>query len=212
MRDVLVVDVEGGTESLKEPYPGVETVRVASWKDMQAVYDDLHRGQHSYQTVVIDSLTETQKFNMDQIMIELLQQKPDRDPDVPDRREWGKNLNQMRKFVRAFRDLPMSVIMTCLVRADETNSGKKIYMPSLSGKLAAEAAGFFDVVGYYFTKDLLNEETQQPETHRILLTQKTVSHVAKDRTNKLPQTIVDPTMETIWNLIESTNASVVTTK
>jgi hypothetical protein len=211
MRDVIIVDVEGGTESLKVPYPNVATVRVTSWKEMQSVYDDLHRGNHDYQTVIIDSLTEVQKFNMDQIMNELLQLKPDRDPDVPDRREWGKNLNQMRRFVRAFRDLPMNTIFTALVRADETNTGKKVYLPSLSGKLAGEVAAFLDIVGFYYTREVAAEDGDGTETARILLTQKTVSHVAKDRTRRLPQILRDPTMAGIFELI-GTNSDVETTQ
>lgn len=57
MRPVLFIDVEGGTESLKHSYPEVDTVRVTTWKQMQAVYDALYEGGHGYRTVVLDSIT-----------------------------------------------------------------------------------------------------------------------------------------------------------
>jgi hypothetical protein len=108
LRPCLIIDFEGGTESLVRTYPNVDQVRVTTWKEMQAVYDELLRGKHGYSTVILDSLTEIQKFNMYNIMQDLIADKNDRDEDVPSMREWGKNLEQMRKFVRAFRDLPHS--------------------------------------------------------------------------------------------------------
>jgi AAA domain-containing protein len=196
MRPLLIVDVEGGTETLRQPFPDIDIVRVESWKQMQQVYDELHRSQGAgYETVMVDSLTEVQKFNMDQIMKELVERRPDLDPDVPSMREWGKNLTQMRKFVRAFRDLPMHTIFTALTRTDKDNNDRTLYLPSLSGKLAGEVAAFLDVVGYYYTKSIVkgNEE----ELHRVLLTRKTDKHVAKDRTGNLQGFIVDPTMRKI---------------
>jgi hypothetical protein len=199
MRPVLLIDVEGGTETLREAFPEVETVRVASWKQMQAVYDDLHRGGHGYETIIIDSLTEVQKFNMDEIMKELIERRPDLDPDVPSMREWGKNLTQMRKFVRAFRDLPVHTIFTALTRTDKDNNDRSLYLPSLSGKLAQEVAAFLDVVCYYYTKSTVKEGEE--ELVRVLLTRKTDKHVAKDRTGNLPKLIPNPTMTGIFNLM-----------
>jgi hypothetical protein len=204
MRPVLVIDVEGGTETLRTVYPEVESVRVESWRQMQNVYDELHRSKdHGFETVVIDSLTEVQKFNMDQIMAELIERRPDLDPDVPSMREWGKNLTQMRKFVRAFRDLPMHTIFTGLVRTDKDNNDRSLYLPSLSGKLAGEVAAFLDVVCYYYTKSTIKDGEE--ELVRVLLTRKTDKHVAKDRTGNLPKLIPNPSMASIFKLMYPEN-------
>jgi hypothetical protein len=206
MRNVLVVDLEGGTESLRNNYGDVDTVRVKSWKEMQAVYDELHRGQHGYNTVVIDSLTECQKFNMYTIMQNLVNKKTDEgkevDPDIPSVREWGKNIEQMRKFVRAFRDLPMHTIFTCLeqTKVDEKTGAVQI-KPMLSGKLADEVAAFLDVVLYYYVKEMPAQDGEEPELKRILLSRKTARHTAKDRTGKLPMLMVDPNMQSIYDLM-----------
>jgi hypothetical protein len=200
MRPVLVVDVEGGTETLREKFPEVETVRVESWHQMQAVYDDLHRSKGAgYQTVIVDSLTEVQKFNMEQIMKELIERRPDLDPDVPSMREWGKNLTQMRRFVRAFRDLPMHTIFTALPQTIKDNNDRTLYLPSLSGKLAQEVAAFVDVVCYYYTKSIVKDGEE--ELVRVLLSRKTDKHVAKDRTGNLPDLIPNPTMTRIFELM-----------
>jgi hypothetical protein len=62
MRKVLVLDIEGGLLSLKSSYPNVDAVRIRSWVDMQSVYDELSSGNHGYNTIVVDSLTEAQKM------------------------------------------------------------------------------------------------------------------------------------------------------
>lgn len=207
MRSVLVVDIEGGTESLRRSYPDVDVVRVTTWKEMQTVYSELHRGSHEYRTVILDSLTEIQKFNMYQIMADLLAKKGDSnnvDPDVPSMREWGKNLEQIRRYVRNFRDLQMHTIFTALAKEDkDQRSGVRTIKPSLSGKMADEVAAFLDLVMYYYMKEVPSEEGEGVVQKRLLLTQKTSMHVAKDRSGMLPMVIEDPTMTKLFTLMNA---------
>lgn len=201
LRPVLVLDFEGGTESLVKDHPGVSVIRIQTWDEMQRVYDELHRGKHGYKTVILDSLTEIQKFNMYSIMDKLVENKPDADPDVPSMREWGKNLEQMRKFVRAFRDLPMNTIFTALSKEDKNDStGKVTTKPSLSGKLAGEVAAFLDIVMYYYIKRV--KKGSEVSEQRLLLTQATQNIVAKDRTQTLPVVVESPTMQVLYDLIK----------
>lgn len=205
MGPVLVIDIEGGTESLKHSYPNVEMVRVTTWKEMQEVYNVLHDGDHPYQTCILDSLTEIQKFNMYDIMNDLAQKRPDLDPDVPGMREWGKNLEQIRRFVRGFRDLDIHTLFTSLAKSDkDQKTGITTTKPSLSGKMADEVAAFLDVVVYYYVKQI--GDGSDAEFKRLLLTTKTDSQVAKDRTGRLPMIIEDPTMQVIYDLMTGKKA------
>jgi len=207
MYPVLVVDIEGGTESLRHTYPNVDVVRVRTWNEMQQLYDTLHAGDHPYKTVVLDSLTEIQKFSMYQIMEDLLKNNPDRDPDIPSMREWGKNIEQIRRFVRAFRDLDMHTIFTALVRIDKnTRTGLETRKPMLSGKLADEVAAFLDIVVYYYTKEVFKEGADESDTLRLMLTRKTEDTVAKDRSGNLPMIVEEPTMSTLFGLMYPTEA------
>ena len=195
MRPVLFVDVEGGTFSIRERYPDVRVVRVKSFSQMQDIYDALFSQEHEYRTVVLDSLTEIQKFSMYEIMDMTVKRDSDRDPDVPSMREWGKNIEQIRKFVRAFRDLEMHTIFTALAKTDKDGkTGSIKTTPSLSGKLANEVAGFLDIVSYQYTKVI------DDRVRRFLLTSATDRQVAKDRSGYLPQTLEDPTMEKVFNI------------
>jgi phage nucleotide-binding protein len=197
MAPVLLIDYEGGTESLRHSYPEVDVLRVQNWLDMQKVYDELHAGRHPYKTVILDSLTEIQKFSMYQIMADLIAEKGDDvDPDIPGMREWGKNVEQIRRFVRAFRDLPMNTIFTALAKDDKNpRTGKTKTLPSLSGKVAAEVPAFLDVVVYYYLKRVGDDE------QRLLLCNATEGNIAKDRTSKLPMVMESPTMEKLFTLI-----------
>lgn len=197
MRKVLVIDVEAGTLSLRSRFPDVEVVRVKSWQDLQSVYNELYAGDHGFSTVVIDSLTEIQKLSMDEIMRKVIAKHDERDEEIPQLREWNINIEQTRKFVRLFRDLPMSTIFTALRKQDKNLvRGTSRSKPSLSGKVADEVAGFLDIVAYLYTK-----EVDQVQT-RILLCSATEEVVAKDRTDLLPLTIMNPTMSTIWNAVK----------
>lgn len=203
MRRTLLIDVEGGTLTLRDLYPEVESVRVKSWAEMQAVYDALFAGQHDFTTIIVDSLTEVQKMSMDGIMRKLVEEFEERSAEVPGLREWNINLEQTRKFVRAFRDLPMNTIFTALVKADKNpRTGALKRKPSLSGKLADEVAGFLDIVVYLYAKEI------DGENKRILLCGQTEDTVAKDRSNKLPMTIEDPTMAKLWQILNEEKISV----
>jgi AAA domain-containing protein len=199
MRRVLYIDVEGGALTLRRVFPDVETVRIQSWGDMQKVYDALFAGGHGFNTVILDSLTEIQKFNMDSIMRKLIDKNDDRDMDVPSLREWGKNLEQIRRFVRAFRDLPINVIFTALEREDKDRLLRPVKLPSLSGKMAQEVAAFLDIVLYYNIKEVEDEEGKRQL--RVLQSAATESVIAKDRSGTLPAAMVGPDMESLYDHI-----------
>lgn len=202
---VLLIDIEGGKLTLREEWPKVETVRVQSWEEMQKLYDELYKG-NPYKTLLFDSLTEIQKFSMYEIMKVLAKEGRSSgapvDEDVPGMREWGKNLEQVRKMVRAFRDLPCNTIFTALVASEKNaRTGKTHMKPSLPGKLGGEVAAFVDIVGYLYMKEM------DDEMKRFMLFNATEEQIAKDRSNKLPMVMEAPTMEKIHTTIFSAKAA-----
>jgi len=199
MSPVLFLDIEGGTLSAAKMGFDCRVVRIKKWADMQKAYEALLRGT-KYKTVILDSLTEIQKFSMAEIMRQVVEEDGDRDPEVPSVREWGKNGEQTRRCVRGFRDLPMNVIFTCLSDSDRDKSGNVVKTrPSLTGKLKQEVAGHVDIVSYMYKK------TVQNDTQRLLLTSGTDKYVAKDRTNSLPAILQNPTMQDIFAAVHTNN-------
>ena len=201
MSPVLLIDMEGGTLSVRSRYSDVDLVRVKSMQQLQDVYDALRTGDTGYKTVIIDSLTEAQKFSMNDIMKGVVAENDDRDPDIPSMREYGKNLEQTRRLVRAFRDLPMNTIITALEDYTKDEVTKKTnFMPLLTGKAQKEIPAFFDLVlRMYVAPDPHNEG----ETLRLLQSKTTEKVVAKDRSGSMPAVIGNietPTMSQIYDI------------
>jgi len=197
----LIINCEGGTLCLnkfKEYHPklDIQTFRPDNIKELQEIFWFLKSGEHDRQTVVLDSLSEIQRMSMDEILAD--PKRDDRhDRDTPTLQDYGKNTQQLRKLVRAFRDLPMNVVFTCLAgeRKDETDGSVKI-MPDLTPKLAADVMGYVDVVGYLFVS-----EENGVEGVRKLLTQPKGKFLAKDRSGKLGVGMTEPTMFHVFNSI-----------
>jgi hypothetical protein len=203
MRKVLFLDIEGGTFTLQHKFGNTDVLRITNWNQMQGIYDELKAGLHTeYQTIVVDSLTEAQVFNLDEVMRQLVALKPDRNEDIPDIREWQINQKQTKKFVRLFRDLPATVIMTALMKEEKDKQSSKVVRgPDLPGKLAGQIPALFDEVFYLYVKKMELPGDEEPRSHRLLLTGATEDTRAKDRSGRLPQVIADPTMKIIWNLM-----------
>ncbi len=204
---VLVIDMEGGDLSLARTHPSVDVVRVKSFNEFSAIYAALKTGNQPYKTLVLDSITEIQKFGMYEVMRRMLldPKNSDRDPDMPGIAEWGKNTEQIRKLTRAFRDLPMNVVITALATNDMSDSGIiRKSKPALSNKLSFEIPGFFDIVGYMYVRErkIPYTDPQEVEQVRNLLTMATQKHVAKDRTGVLPPVLQSPTMKSVYDIIQ----------
>lgn len=199
MCPVLLLDFEGGTLSLAGDMREIDIVRLTSWERVDKLYGSLY-DNNPYKTVVVDSLSELQKFSMSQIMEAVVMKDRERDPDIAGLREWGKNGEQVRRFVRAFRDLPCNTIFTALVsedRDERTNSYKS--RPGLPGKLKGEVGGYVDIVMYMYRKEIGPAVKREIKT--LVLTQGTERQVAKDRSGKLPELMEAPTMQDIYNFV-----------
>lgn len=179
MMPAIVLDVEGGMLSLKHKYPDLRVIRIDSFVKMQRAYDALFAGT-PFKTVIIDSVTETNKFGMYDIMERAVRKDSDRDPDLPGIGEWGKNSEQTRKLIRAFRDLPMNTIFTALRQDSKNKFGHTTTQPDLPGKLAGQVPALVDEVLYMYVKQV------EGSYRRLLLCQRTEEIVAKDRSDNLP--------------------------
>lgn len=201
MRNVLFVDAEAGTLSLDKTGYGVDVVNIGHWNELDDIYHALLAGSHNYQTVVLDSLTELQDLNMRAIM-EAMKNDPDnyeRDPDVPGMYEWNKSGKQIKKMIRLFRNLPMNVIFTALVKEDkDPKTGIVMKLPDLPGKLAMQVAALFDVVLYYTIIPRRSEDNEEVGQMRVVASQAGTNTVAKNRgSSRLPELLEVPDPEKV---------------
>lgn len=195
---ILLLDIEGGTVTLRHR-PDIEVVQVRSLDQLVKIHEQLRVNNNGhYRTVIIDSLSELADLDMREVMRKMLQSRPDRDPDVADKREWGIVRTHMRKIVRAFKDLPMNTIMTALLLQDKDDiTGKTTFYPSLSGKMKTEIPGFFDVVGH------MSSRVDGEEVTRSIQFLKTDKVTAKDRTSSFGHILYNPTIPMMWDLLHN---------
>ena len=196
MRPVLFVDIEFGTNSLRKTYPKVDVVQVRTMDEVNSIKDALSDTEHGYQTAVFDSLTELQKLNMYHIM-----KKNGLNPlsDKPTWDEWALSLENMRKFVRDIKRLPINSIFTALLDTEKDKRGNILMKPLFTGKFQKEAAALFDEVFFYYMREIDDPETGESRNARILLTEATETATAKDRSGNLGQYLIDPNMTVIYN-------------
>lgn len=206
---VLFIDVEGGTHTLShfedttdiDIVPDPESERTLRWTDIQKIYNDLHAGRHPYKTVVIDSLTEMQKLAMNTNLGSGNKMTIDAIGNLPEFKDWHINTEQMRRLVRAFRDLPMNTVFTALAdesadpRTAQTDNPRMIKAPSFTKKLKQEIPAFFDMVFYLYSK------ARGQQNLRYIQTDKDNSVVAKCRVHGIPMTIENPDMEMLYEML-----------
>ncbi len=200
-RDVMLVDIEGGVLSIGHRGKHLD---IAPMKPgvISRVYTHLNEDEHNYKTVCLDTVTELQKFAMAQIMNDVTASKPDRDADMPQLQEWGKCIEQVRRIIRMYRDLPVHFIATAHEQdVKDERSGEITCGPSLPGKLALELPGFFDIVGRLYTTTTKNEKTNEMQIERRLMVQPTGKYIAKDRSGKLGFELINPTIPMMLDLI-----------
>lgn len=187
----LILDAEAGSEYTPSwpkqiwnpafPPPGMpgcdpsqqqcaETVRVVvqEWKTWEQVHYWISSGQHPFQSIVLDSLTEIQKRCRDSI----------RGTEQMQTQHWGELLIQMETAVRQLRDLaksPYNRLMNVVILA--LTNQKERGRPLAQGSLADSLPGFVDVVGY-----MSSQSSPDGQLQRWLEVQPHSIYVAKDRT------------------------------
>jgi phage nucleotide-binding protein len=201
MSPVLFVDVEGGLATIRER-KSIDVVTVRNMKQVEELYNRLYHSIENnsiyYKTVVIDSLTELADLDMRVVMKDSYQRNPDKvDVDVPSPREWGKVRNHIRLIVRAFRDLPCHVLYTAHVGTLAEEGQPTKFFPGFAGKLGKEVPGFMDVVGYMYS------ENKEGVIYRYMQVQGTRRVVAKDRTDTLGDVVENPSLPTMWDVINN---------
>jgi hypothetical protein len=226
MRDVLYIDVEGGSETLREKWPETPLVPIENFQQIARVYEFLVRHcqardandeaklkelqervwdspvekPYRFNTVVIDSLSEAQRLNMYQLLGMDIGARAaiDQEYQAPEFAEWNKTTEMIRHLVRSFRNLPMNAIF---ISGDREDDGKKqtIAFPKELGK---SLPGFVDAVGFY-TAEVKPREGGGRDVERRLFLEAGRRFVAKHRfgSNAVPEGfLLNPSMADIFKL------------
>lgn len=202
MNPVLHLNIENGTQSIKDIYPDLEIIDIDHFKQLQTVYSELYRARDhesqtcaGYKTIILDNLTEGQKKGMEHIFqAEKLAATGINFTEFQmatfANGGWNQSSEQMRKLIRAFRELPCYIILVAWETDIEKSESRHKWTPAFTSKLAGEMPGMVnDVYRLSITADGSNS--------RVLQTGLSKDVVAKDRTRKLPFKLENPTMKLI---------------
>lgn len=204
----LIFDAEGGADFtpsgpkiIWDPLTQAVPVADGTWDTCVVVVKQfaqvdqglrvLESGQHPFESVVIDTLTEVQKRTL--FAITGISQ--------PRTQDWGEVLRLLEDVCRRFRDLSHSdaaktlQTVTLVCQASERGQQAKL-RPHVQGQLGDTLPQFTDVVGYlYVTAD------ETGAARRMLMVQPQGTIIAKDRTDKLGSVVVDPNMTTMYTQV-----------
>lgn len=178
----IFIDIDDGLASVRTP---VERVRVEDWGTLLDVYDWLvsDPAMRGYETVVIDSLNECQKLAMEYTLEEFPEIRRSYGT-LPAMSDYGKALDDFDRMVRAFKALPINVVLIAQVATKQYDV--ETIRPQLTGKATANnICRMMDEVGYIYKV----EGGNQTRT----ITFDAVEFVTKDRSGVLPVTIENPT-------------------
>ncbi len=198
MSPVLFIDVDAGTMSVPPKFrKNIEHYKCTTWVHIQKIVDALRKTRDNprYKTVLIDDGVEFSRAVMTGVIGEQLKDG-DHDPDIPNRADYLRQQERVRKIIRFLRDYPANFIMTAKTREREDEDGAAI-VPGLAGVLATELPGYFDVVGILQVK---REKDDQEPTRRFVLVPTRKIQWVKDRTDLTGKRlfIENPTMNQVY--------------
>ena len=215
----LMLDVDRSTESIRSkcryltkieqlgnPEPGkIDVLAIPNWDQLQKAYewlfdDRYERKRRTYQTVIIDTLTECHYMALEKVAS--LDPKRVKDFDVPDLSDYNHAQAFMKRTIRALRDIDdLHKIFTAHPKLFTSASGNiSMIKPSFQGQLADEVAAIVPIIGYM--------EVEGADHKRVVQFQPRATVLAKDRTEGglLSAKLVNPTLTTILDLITKSKA------
>lgn len=176
---------------------------VDTFEMFQMAYWYLKNGDHNYQTVVLDNITNLQKLILDYAMGKEENWDPNVDKDMPSRREYGYLSQFMQTWIINFRNLPMNVVFIAQEKSgDDTDleSDEPTVFPQLTTSVRGIIGGAVDFIGNTFIKlvEQVNEEKGTAVTvpKYCLRLGPSTKYVTKIR---LPQTCNKPAPPAIAN-------------
>ena len=165
----LVLSAEDGLLSLASQ--DIDFVQITCFNDLINVYNELRKGDHDFETIYIDSLSEIAEL----VLAE--RKKDERDP----RRAYGDMADELVAAVRKFKKLPVHTIFVAKqARITDEYTGKQLYGPSFPGKVLPDNMPY--LVDLVMAMRIGKHEGKE---YRYLQTSPDIQYEAKDRSGAL---------------------------
>ena len=171
-------------------------VVVRDYMVMVKAFDWLRSGQHSFRSVVIDSISELQKRCKDQLR--------SIDEDM-NQRKWGALLDHMEWLVRGLRDLtehPVKPVEAVILTSMTTQRDGK-WRPYVQGQLAVTMPYFLDVIGYMFVQEVQQDGPTGAtiKMRRMLVTPHSMFEAGERVQGRLGDIVDNPTVPKMLDMV-----------
>lgn len=136
----------------------IAVVNVNGWDVVQQGYQWLQSGQHQFQTIVIDSISEIQRrakaniAGLDQMRIQ----------------DWGSLLTVMDNVIRGFRDFindPHNPVRVAVFIAETRENQQGKLIPYMQGQISVSLPYWMDIVGYLYVDQA---QSTDPTTGQLI--------------------------------------------
>jgi phage nucleotide-binding protein len=199
----LFLDVEHGTTSLLN-HPelrNTDVITVKNWSDIEEIFWACKNGEVPHETIVIDSISELQKRQMDESLERGAKMNPSKSAFLPQMLDYKENTEVLRRMVIAFRDLEKNLVIVAHSQLDKNEAtGDMYWRPAVTPKLSTTLTGFMDVVGY-MKKDVVKQGGMDVEMRKLQV-HPTAYVVAKTRLGGLPTIIEGPSFQTLLDALK----------
>ena len=215
MSDVLFIDFDKGMLSIagrgdihQESIDSVLMDRKnPTGQSLEEVFYRLASGTDpdyaQFRTLVLDNVTELQKFDLNEVAEEASKKKKRDDLDLLQLQDYGRSTSRLSRLFRGFRDLPLNVIWTAHAKfvypKGQEGAEAIAITPDLTDKLAKGLGGMVDFVWYYVL-----EEAEDGTMRRVLVTQPTGIIKVKTRGSKFGEAVspavYNPTIPALYDL------------
>jgi len=179
----LILAVEKGWLSIAERFKDMPVIGIDQYDELKMALAFLRRDAgKTYDSVVIDSLSEARRKHMDDLLE--LNQKA-----APTLDMYLANTTELRRLVREYCDLTINVLFICNSKTEKNEETGAMHTGlGLTRALAGEMPGYVDVLGYMGVK-VVRDAEKHTTIERFILTEPTDRIDAKDRSGKLPRII-----------------------
>jgi len=207
---ILMIDVnDKGQDSVRRDL-NPDFIQIEYWREVNDIYWFLQEGDHSYESVGIDTVSNLQNICMDFVLGDEAARDASRDPDMPSRQAWGKVGKLMRTQIINFRNLPLNIIFVAQLRAkqtgdDEDDESEIIYGPEVSPSIEKTLKAAVGTIGYLTKREVVirnkKTKTARKEIRRRLLLGDSERYISKDRNGVFPEHIDAPDLAEMLTLI-----------
>lgn len=205
LKDVLFINVEGGLLTVADrEVLAIDIGRNSDGTPNGKVVADLEKviwdvvakkpGYETIKTVVLDSASELQTINLEDVVLE----DGKHDIDMRQLQDYGKDSARLKRVLRMLKDIRFNVIFTAIVRTTTAPESTKVVevAPALTNKVAEALMGYVDFVWYMYKDDA---------GVRYLLTEEKGPIRAKTRNKKfydaIGNKVTNPHLPTLYNTL-----------